>query len=67
MNTPKKKKRFTREQLRDVIFAVHDNASKRDTVKEVGRQPVYQSKASEQAVKKTGVQKPAKTTRTKRA
>ena len=30
MNTPKKKKRFTREQLRDAIFAVHDGASKRD-------------------------------------
>ena len=35
MNTPKKKKRFTREQIRDAIFAVHDGASKRDTAKEV--------------------------------
>ena len=36
MNTPKKKKRFTREQLRDAIFAVHDGASKRDAAKEFG-------------------------------
>ena len=36
MNTPKKKKRFTGEQLRDAIFAVHDGASKRDAAKEFG-------------------------------
>ena len=36
MNTPKKKKRFTREQLRGAIFAVHDGASKRDAAKEFG-------------------------------
>ena len=30
------KKRFTREQLRDAIFAVHDGASKRDAAKEFG-------------------------------
>ena len=36
MNTPKKKKRFTREQLRDAVFAVHDGASKRDAAKEFG-------------------------------
>ena len=36
MNTPKKKKLFTREQLRDAIFAVHDGASKRDAAKECG-------------------------------
>ena len=36
MNTPKKKKRFTREQLRHAIFAVHDGASKRDAAKEFG-------------------------------
>ena len=36
MNTPKKKKRFTREQLRDAIFAVHGGASKRDTAKKFG-------------------------------
>ena len=36
MNTPKKKKRFAREQLRDTIFAVHDSVSKRDTAKEFG-------------------------------
>ena len=36
MNTPEKKKRFTREQLRDAIFDVHDDASKRDTAKEFG-------------------------------
>ena len=36
MNTPKKRKQFTREQLRDAIFAVHDGASKRDTAKEFG-------------------------------
>ena len=39
MNTPKKKKRFTREQLRDAIFAVHDGASKRDAAKELGIPP----------------------------
>ena len=32
MNIPKKKKRFTREQLRDAIFAV----AKRDAAKELG-------------------------------
>ena len=36
MNTPKKKKRFTREQLRDAIFAVHDGASKRDAARKFG-------------------------------
>ena len=36
MNTPKKKKRFTREQLRDAIFAVQDGASKRDAANEFG-------------------------------
>ena len=36
MSTPKKKKRFTEEQLRDAIFAVHDRASKRDTATEFG-------------------------------
>ena len=36
LNTPKKRKQFTREQLRDAIFAVHDGASKRDTAKEFG-------------------------------
>ena len=36
MNIPKKKKQFTREQLRDAIFAVHDGASKRDAAKEFG-------------------------------
>ena len=36
MNTPKKRKQFTREQLRDAMFAVHDGASKRDTAKEFG-------------------------------
>ena len=35
-NTLKKKKRITREQLRDAIFAVHDGASKRDAAKEFG-------------------------------
>ena len=33
---PEKEKRFTREQLRDAIFAVHDGASKRDAAKEFG-------------------------------
>ena len=28
MNTPKKRKQFTRDQLRDAIFAVHDAARK---------------------------------------
>ena len=36
MNTPKKKKRFTREQLCDAIFAVHHGALKRDAAKEFG-------------------------------
>ena len=36
MNTPKKKKRYTRGQLRDAIFAVHGSASKRDAAKEFG-------------------------------
>ena len=36
MNTPKKKKRFTREQLHDAIFPVHAGASKRDAAKEFG-------------------------------
>ena len=36
MNTPEKEKRFTREQLRHAIFAVHDGASKRDAAKEFG-------------------------------
>ena len=36
MNTPKKKKRFTREQLLAAIFAVHDGVLKRDTAKEFG-------------------------------
>ena len=42
MNTPKKRKRFTREQLRHDIFAVHDSASRWDAAKEFGNQPVYQ-------------------------
>ena len=33
MNTSKKKKRFTREQLRNAIFDVHDSALKRDAAK----------------------------------
>ena len=36
MNTPKKRKQFTREQFRDAIFAVHDGASKRDAAKKFG-------------------------------
>ena len=39
MNTPKKKTRFTREQLRDAIFAVPDGASKRDAAKKFGIPP----------------------------
>ena len=36
MNTPKKRKQFTREQLRDAIFAVNDGASKRDVARKFG-------------------------------
>ena len=32
----KKKKPFTRQQLRDAIFAIHDGASKRDAANECG-------------------------------
>ena len=42
MNTPEKKKRFMREQLRDAIFAVHDGVLKRDIAKEFRTQRVYQ-------------------------
>ena len=33
---PEKEKRFTRQQLHDAIFDVHDGASKRDAAKEFG-------------------------------
>ena len=36
MNTPKKRKQFTREQLRDAMFAVHDSASKPDAARKFG-------------------------------
>ena len=36
MKTPKKRKQFTREQLRDAMFAVHDGPLKRDAARKFG-------------------------------
>ena len=36
MNILKKREQFTREQLRDIIFAIHDGASKRDAARKQG-------------------------------